>query len=80
MFKKQPSVRLSCKLYRGVKVTNYEAFVLTVGYIAFILFLLVVIGIGGVLTIIAAGIALIAYYPCKAFDWLDSKIFKKGNK
>ena len=61
-------------------MTNYETFVLTVGYIAFILFMLAVIGIGGVLTVIAAGLALIGYYPCKVFDWLDRKIFKKGNK
>jgi len=64
----------------GGSLTNYETFVLAVGYIAFILFILAVIGIGGVLTIIATGIALIGYYPCKAFDWLDRKIFKKGNK
>lgn len=64
----------------GGSLTNYEAFVLTVGYIAFILFILAVVGIGRVLTIIAAGLALVGYYPCKAFDWLDSKIFKKGNK
>lgn len=64
----------------GSGVTNYEAFVLTVGYITFILFILAVVGIGGVLTIIAAGIALVGYYPFKAFDWLDRKLFKKGNK
>lgn len=64
----------------GSGVTNYETFVLAVGYITFILFILAVIGIGGVLTIIAAGVALAGYYPFKAFDWLDSKIFKKGNK
>ena len=40
-------------------MTNYETFVLTIGYIAFILFILAVIGIGGVLTVIAAGIALV---------------------
>ena len=60
-------------------MTNYEAFVLTIGYIAFILFLLAVIGVGGVLTIIAAGIALVGYYPIKFSDWVVSK-FKKGNK
>lgn len=64
----------------GSSLTNYETFVLAVGYIAFILFMLAVIGVGGVLTVIAVGIALIGYYPFKAFDWLDSKIFKKGNK
>ena len=58
-------------------MTNYETFVLT--YIAFILFLLTVIGIGGVLTVIAAGIALVGYYPIKMSDWVVSK-FKKGNK
>ena len=61
-------------------MTNYEAFVLIVGCVAFILFILAVIGIGGVLTVIAAGVCLVGYYPFKAFDWLDSKIFKKGNK
>ena len=60
-------------------MTNYETFVLTIGYIAFILFMLVVIGIGGVLTVIAAGIALVGYYPIKMSDWVLSK-FKKGNK
>ena len=61
-------------------MTNYEAFVLTVGYIAFILFILAVIGIGRVLTVIAAGITLVGYYSFKAFDWLDHKLLKKGNK
>ena len=60
-------------------MTNYETFVLTIGYIAFILFFLAVIGIGGVLTIIAAGIALVGYYPIKFSDWVISK-FKKGSK
>ena len=61
-------------------MTNYETFVLTIGYIAFILFMLAVIDIGGVLTIIAAGICLVGYYPIKLFGWLDGKLFKKGNK
>ena len=59
-------------------MTNYETFVLTIGY-CFILFTLAVIGIGGVLTIIAAGIALVGYYPIQFSDWVLSK-FKKGNK
>ena len=63
----------------GSGLTNYEAFVLIIGYIAFILFLLAVIGIGGVLTIIAAGIALVGYYPIKFSDWIIGK-FKKGSK
>ena len=62
----------------GSSLTNYETFVLT--YIAFILFLLTVIGIGGVLTVIAAGIALVGYYPFCLWGWLDRKLFKKGNK
>ena len=61
-------------------MTNYETFVLAIGYIAFILFLLTVIGIGGVLTVIAAGVALVGYYPFKLFGWLDGKLFKKRNK
>ena len=61
-------------------MTNYEAFVLIVGYIASILFILAAIGIGGVLTIIAAGICLVGYYPIQGFDWVTKKIFKKGNK
>lgn len=60
-------------------MTNYETFVLTIGYITFILFMLAVIGIGGVLTVIAAGIALVGYYPIKLSDWVLGK-FKKGNK
>ena len=60
-------------------MTNYETFVLTIRYIAFILSLLAVIGIGGVLTVIAAGIALVGYYPIQFSDWVISK-FKKGNK
>ena len=63
----------------GSSLTNYETFVLAIGYIAFILFLLTVIGIGGVLTVIAAGIALVGHYPIKMSDWVVSK-FKKGNK
>ena len=63
----------------GSSLTNYETFVLTIGYIAFILSLLAVIGIGGVLTVIAAGIALVGYYPIQFSDWVISK-FKKGNK
>ena len=64
----------------GSSLTNYETFVLTIGYIAFILFILAVIGIGGVLTVIAAGIDLVGYYPIKFSDWALSKVFKKGNK
>lgn len=64
----------------GGSLTNYETFVLTIGYIAFILFILSVIGIGGVLTVIAAGICLVGYYPIRVFDWTINKIFKKGNK
>ena len=60
-------------------MTNYETFVLTIGYIAFILFILAVISIGGVLTVISAGIALVGYYPFKFSDGVLSK-FKKGNK
>ena len=61
-------------------MTNYETFILTIGYIAFILFILAVIGIGGVLTVITAGIALVGYYPIQFSDWFRSKVFKKGNK
>ena len=60
-------------------MTNYETFVLTIRYIAFILFILAAIGIGGVLTVITAGIALVGYYPIQFSDWVLSK-FKKGNK
>ena len=48
-------------------MTNYETFVLTIGYIAFILFILAVIGIGGVLTVISAAVCLAGYYPIKLF-------------
>ena len=61
-------------------MTNCETFVLAIGYIVFILFILALIGIGGVLTIIAAGIALVGYYPFCLWGWPDRKIFKKGNK
>ena len=64
----------------GSSLTNYETFVLTIGYIAFILFILAVIGVGGVLTVITAGIALVGYYPFCLWGWLDRKIFKKGSK
>ena len=60
-------------------MTTYETFVLTTGYIAFILFFLAVIGVGGVLTVIASGIALVGYYPIKLSDLVLGK-FKKGNK
>ena len=61
-------------------MTNYETFVLTVGYVAFISFILAVIGIGGVLTVISEAVCLVGYYPIKLFGWLDGKLFKKGNK
>jgi hypothetical protein len=48
-------------------MTNYETFVLTIGCIAFILFILAVVG-------------LAVYYLIKLFGWLDGKLFKKGNK
>ena len=64
----------------GSSLTNYETFVLTIGYIAFILFILALIGIGGVLTVISATVCLVGYYPIKLFGWLDGKLFKKGNK
>ena len=60
-------------------MTNYETFVLTIGYIAFILFILTVIGIGGVLTVISVAVCLVRYYPIKMSDWVLGK-FKKGNK
>ena len=55
-------------------MTNYETFVLAIGYIAFILFMLAVIGIGGVLTIISAAVCLVGYYPIKFSDWMLSKV------
>ena len=55
-------------------MTNYETFVLTIGYIAFILFMLAVIGIGGVLTVISAAVCLVGYYPIKFNDWVRSKV------
>ncbi len=61
-------------------MTNYETFVLATGYIAFILFMLAVIGIGGALTVISAAACLVGYYQIKLFGWLDGKLFKKGNK
>ena len=64
----------------GSSLTNYETFVLTIGYIAFILFMLAVIGIGGVLTVISTAVCLVGYYPIKVSDWVLSKVFKKGNK
>ena len=60
-------------------MTNYETFVLTIRYIAFILFILAMIGIGGVLTVISAAVCLVEYYPIKFSDWIIGK-FKKGNK
>lgn len=59
-------------------MTNYETFVLAICYITFILLALAIIGIGGVLTIIAAGICLVGYYPIQGFDWLLNKM--KGKK
>ena len=56
-------------------MTNYETFVLTIGYVAFILFILAAIGIGGVLTIISATVCLVEYYPIKFSDWVLSKVF-----
>ncbi len=61
-------------------MTNYETFVPTIGYLAFILFIFAVIGIGGVLTVISAAVCLVGYYPINLFGWLDGKLFKKGNK
>ena len=61
-------------------MTNYETFVLAIGYITFILFILAVIGVGGVLTVISAAVCLVGYYPIKLFGWLDGKLFKKGIK
>lgn len=60
-------------------MTNYETFVLTIGYIAFILFILALIGVGGVLTVISAAAPWWGYYPINLSDWVVSK-FKKGNK
>jgi hypothetical protein len=60
-------------------MTNYETFALTIGYIAFILSILAVVG-------------LAVYYLIKLSDWVLSKVrsisakrvlskvFKKGNK
>ena len=56
------------------EMTTYETFVLTIRYIAFILFILAMIGIGGVLTVIAAAVCLVGYYPIKFSDWMLSKV------
>ncbi len=64
----------------GSSLTNYETFVLTIGYIAVSCLPLAVIGIGGGLTVISTTVCLVGYYPIKLFGWLDGKIFKKGNK
>lgn len=56
----------------GSSLTNYETFVLTIIYIAFILFILTVIG--GVLTVISAAVCLVGYYPIKFSDWVLSKV------
>ena len=61
-------------------MTNYETFVLTIGYITFILFMLAVIGIGGVLTVISAAVCLVGYYTFCLWGRLDRKLFKKGIK
>ena len=61
-------------------MTDYETFVPAIGYTTLILFILAVIGVGGVLTVISAAVCLVEYYPIKLFGWLDGKIFKKGNK
>ena len=63
----------------GSSLTHYETVVLTIGYTAFILFMLAVIGIGGVLTIVSVAVRLVVYYPIKMSDWVIGK-FKKGNK
>ena len=52
----------------GSSLTTYETFVLTIGYIAFILFILAAIGIGGVLTVISTAVCLVEYYPIKLSD------------
>lgn len=62
-------------------MTNYETFAFTVGYIAFILFALAVIGIGGILTLISLGVCLVSYYPIKFYtvgkNWVDDKFRKE---
>ena len=55
-------------------MTHCETFVLAIGYIAFILFILAMIGIGGVLTVISAAVYLVGYYPIKVNDWVLSKV------
>ena len=55
-------------------MTNYETFVLTIRYIAFILFILAMIGIGGVLTVISAAVCLVEYYPIQLSDLALSKV------
>lgn len=57
-------------------MTNYVKFIVVIGYLAFILFLLSVISIGGVLSIVAAGIALVGYYPFRVWDYIVSKFTK----
>ena len=61
-------------------MSTYETFVFFVAGLALFVLLLAIIGIGGLLTVLTTSVALVGYYPCKAFDWLDRKIFKKGNK
>jgi len=57
-------------------MNSYRAFIVVIGYLAFVLFLLAVISIGGVLSIAAAGIALVGYYPFRVWEWVLSKFTK----
>lgn len=64
----------------GSSLTSCEKFVQMVVYIAFILFALMMIGIGGLLTIIATGIALVGYYPIRGWNWMLSTLLNTSTK
>lgn len=59
-------------------MSSFERFAVILGYCSVIVFLLVMLGVGGVLTLIGLGVGLVSYYPLTFADWVVNKL--KGNK
>lgn len=51
----------------------YEHFMFAVGYVALIMLLVVVLGVGGLLLLMTVSIALITYYPIMLIQYLVNK-------
>lgn len=57
-------------------MTLFDKFVNLVGYFTILVFFLVLLGVGSVLTLIALGVCTVGYFPVTFVGWIVSKVGK----